>query len=169
MTRSQRVLAVAVAALVGLAAAADAAQQYRIYSNARFGTNADVPADWKPDPPPENGDGLIFRSPDGSASVTVSGSLHVFDTIGEAMEIYEAPASGEAITYRHREPRLLVVSGMRGDTIFYAKHILSCRDQVWNNLHIEYPASQKAAYDAMVTHIARSLHSGRSGQIGSCR
>ena len=156
------------AAALLIAAASAAAADYRPYANARFGTAADVPAGWASDPPPENGDGLVFRSPDQTASVTVSGSLHVWDTIDEAMAIYQQPNNGETITYRHREPRALVVSGTHGDTIFYARHILSCHDRVWNSVYIEYPASQKATYDAMVTHIARSLHAGRSGQLGGC-
>jgi hypothetical protein len=154
--------------LLGFACPAPAAD-YRNYANARFGTAADVPAGWRADEEPENGDGLVFRSPDGKASVTVSGSLHVWDTIDEAMKIYEEAGQGETITYRHREPRVLVVSGTRGDTIFYARHVLSCRDQIWNNVHIEYPAAQKAAYDAMVTHIARSLHGGPNGTVPRCR
>src|SRR5215831_17288985 len=104
-------------ALLAFAAVATAAPQYRTYVNARFGTTAEVPTDWKADPPPENGDGLRFRSPDQRASITVSGSLHVWDSIEEAMKIYETPDKDETITYRHREPRALVVSGTRGDTV----------------------------------------------------
>jgi len=155
--------------VLAFATAARAAPQYRTYANARFGTTADVPADWKADPPPENGDGLRFWSPDQRASITVSGSLHVYDTIDEAMKIYEEPGKGETVTYRHREPRVLVVSGTRGDTIFYARHILSCGDQIWNNVYLEYPAAEKAAYDALVTHVARSLRPGRSGQVPRCK
>jgi serine/threonine-protein kinase len=169
MARWHGPLVVAITFLVASACAPASAQQYRTYSNARFGTTAEVPADWKPDPPPANGDGLIFRSPDRRASVTVSGSLHVWNSIDEAMKIYEQPHDGETVTYRHREPRALVVSGTRGDVIFYAKHILSCGDQVWNSVHIEYPARNKAAYDALVTRVARSLRPGRSGQVEDCK
>jgi serine/threonine-protein kinase len=168
MIRSIALFGAAATLLLAFAGAAPAAD-YRGYANARFGTAADVPTGWRADPEPANGDGLVFRSPDGKASVTVSGSLHVWDSIDEAMKIYEEPQQGETITYRHREPRVLVVSGTRGDTIFYARHILSCRDQIWNSVHIEYPAAQKAAYDAMVTHIARSLHGGPNGTVPKCR
>ena len=168
MTRWTKASLAAIA-LLAVAAAATAAPQYRTYANARFGTTAEVPADWKADPPPENGDGLRFRSADQRASITVSGSLHVFDTIDEAMKIYEEPGNGETVTYRHREPRALVISGTRGDTIFYARHILSCGDQIWNSVYLEYPAAEKAAYDALVTHVARSLRPGRSGWVPRCK
>lgn len=162
-------LAIAVAAMVLALSSAAPAADYRPYANARFGTAAEVPAGWRAGPEPANGDGLVFRSPDGKASVTVSGSLHVWDSIGEAMKIYEDPEQGETITYRHREPRAIVVSGTRGDTIFYARHVLTCRDQIWNSVQIEYPAAQKAAYDAMVSHIARSLHGGPNGTVPKCK
>ncbi len=156
-------------ALLALAAAAPAAAQYKAYVNDRFGTTADVPADWKADPPPANNDGLRFNSPDGRASITVYGSLNNADTVEDAMKEYETPGEGETITYRHRERRAIVVSGTRGDTIFYARHVLSCRDLIWNSVHIEYPAADKAAYDALVTHVARSLHAGHSWQVKGCK
>jgi len=156
-------------ALLAIATVATAAPQYRTYANARFGTTADVPADWKSDPPPANGDGLRFVSPDQRASLTVSGSLQIYDTIDEAMKAYEEPGDGEKITYRHREPRALVISGTRGDTIFYAKHVLSCGDQIWNSIYLEYPAAEKTAYDALVTHVAGSLRPGRSAQVPRCK
>ena len=168
MTRWSKARLAAIA-LLAFAAAATAAPQYRTYANERFGTTADVPADWKADPPPENSDGLRFRSPDARASITVSGMLNIADTVEEAMKFYEEPREGETITYRHREPRALVVSGTHGDTIFYEKHVLSCRDEIWNNVYIVYPAAEKAAYDALVTHVARSLRPGRSWQVRGCR
>ena len=54
----------AAVALVLTAAAAAPAKQYRSYANPRFGTTADVPAHWRADLPPDNDDGLVFRSPD---------------------------------------------------------------------------------------------------------
>jgi hypothetical protein len=91
------------------------AQTFRTYVNQRFGTAAEVPAAWKPDPPPENRDGLAFRSPDGHASIIVSGSLQISDTIEEEMRLYEQPGPGEKITSRRRGPHVLVISGTRGE------------------------------------------------------
>ena len=151
-----------------LTASAVRSQTMRTYANERFGTTAEVPAAWKPDPPPANGDGLIFRSPDGHASITVSGSLHVSDTIEEEMRAYQQLEPGAKITYRRRGPRSLVVSGTRGDTIFYNKHLLSCRDQVWNNLYVEYPARERTMYDALAARVSRSLRPGHSEQVEEC-
>jgi serine/threonine-protein kinase len=166
MIRPPRVAAIVLLLAV---AAATAAERYRTYANDRFGTTADVPAGWVADPPPENSDGLTFRSPDQRASVAVYGGLHVWDTIDAAMQSFAEPGKDATVTYRHREARAIVVSGTRGDTIFYARHVLSCGDQIWNSVHIEYPAAQKADYDAMVAHVARSLRGGRSWQVPKCK
>ena len=152
---------------IGLVAVARA-QSWRIYSNERFGTTADVSFDWHPGRSPDNGDRLVFTSPDGRASIAVYGSLHNWDTIDQAVTIFETPNDGETITYKHREPRSIVISGTRGDRIYYAKSILSCHDNVWNSVRIEYPAALKEAFDSLVRHVAGSLRSGRSYQVDEC-
>ena len=161
-----RLVPILVAAL--LAAAPAFAGAWLTYANGRFGTTADVPADWKRGKPPENGDGLTFTSPDKRARITVSGSLQVMDTIEDTVAILDAPNDGETITYRHKEPGVVVVSGTVGKRIFYRKSILSCRDTIWNSVAIEYPKAEKEAYDAIVTHVAGSLRAGSGWQAENC-
>lgn len=145
-------------------------ETFRTYANARFGATAEVPSDWRSDPPPENGDGLIFRSPDGLASITVSGMLNIADSPDQAMSEREQAGDGETITFRQRGRRTITVSGLQGDKIFYRKAILVCGDQIWNDLSLDYPAARKAEYDALVVRVARSLRfSGASAQIPNCR
>jgi hypothetical protein len=144
------------------------AQSWRSYANARFGTIAEVPRDWRAGREPENGDGLAFTSPDGQATITVFGGLNIDDTVERAMSSREQPMEGETLTYKRRRGRVLVVSGLNGDRIFYRKSMLSCRDQIWNNVSIEYPTARKAAFDMLVTHVAGSLRFGRSAQIPKC-
>jgi len=156
--------------VISLAALAPghAEEKYRTYRNERFGVTADVPRDWKPGPPPENGDGLRFTSPDGAASISVSGSFNIGDTVAEALENEQLADDGETITYRDKRERMSVVSGTRGTVIFYRKAILSCGDQIVNRVAIEYPAARKAAFDALVTHVALSLRGGRGFQTENC-
>jgi hypothetical protein len=144
------------------------AQDWRGYTNPRFGTRAEVPRDWKMGDAPENDDGRVFTAPDGRASITVYGSLHVFDSIGEAMDILEAPKDGETVTYRQRTARAITVSGTKGERIFYRKALLSCRDRIWNGVSIEYPAADKQNFDALVTRVAKSLRGGQGYQVKGC-
>lgn len=157
----------ALAVLAALAGSASAGA-WRTYVNERFGTTAEVPADWRAGEPPANGDGLAFTSPDGSATIIVSGGFNVWDSLDEAYAAYGAPGDGETITYHRRADGWLVVSGTVGDLIFYRKSVLSCRDQIWNDLSIEYPAEDKAAYDGLVAHAARSLHGSGNEELGDC-
>lgn len=164
------------AALLGLAllissaalAPGHAQEKYRTYRNERFGVTADVPREWRSGRPPENGDGLKFTSADGAASISVSGSFNISDTVAEAMENEQLADDGETITYRVKQQRVSVVSGTRGSFIFYRKAMLSCNDQIVNRVAIEYPAARKAAFDALVTHVAASLRAGRGFQSDNC-
>jgi serine/threonine-protein kinase len=159
-------LKVAAFALAGVTAATSLVQAedaYRTYHNDRFGVSADVPRDWRAGRPPENGDGLQFTSPDGTATITVSGSYRIADSVAEALNSEQAPDEGETVTYQTRGPRMAVVSGMRGQTIFYRKVVLSCKDQVMNRVSIEYPLARKQQFDALVSHVAASLHGVEAG------
>ena len=160
-----RLVLVALALIVATSALA---QDWRSYSNPRFGTRADVPRDWTMGAAPENDDGRVFTAPDGAATITVYGSLHV-DSIADAMKIHETPQAGETITYRQRGPRTITVSGTRDNAIFYRKAILSCRDQIWNGVAIEYPSARKQDFDAVVTRVAKSLRGGQGWQVKACR
>jgi hypothetical protein len=143
--------------LAGAAIVAARAETMRLYANPRFGAIAEVPGDWRADPPPENGDGQRFTSPDGLATITISGILNIGDTVEAAMREEEQPGAGETITYRQRSGRALITSGTRGSEIFYRKSLLVCGDRIWNHVSLEYPAAQKAHYDSLVARIAGSL------------
>jgi len=160
----------AFALLIVAFAAPVRAESFRLYANPRFGATAEVPSDWKPDPPPENGDGLIFRSPDGAASLAVYGILNnIEDSVSAAMNEEEKPREGETITYHQRGARTIVVSGFIGDKIFYRKSILVCRDQIWNHLSMVYPTARKSEYDSIVATASKSLRFSGVSWIPNCR
>jgi hypothetical protein len=154
--------------LAGVAAAIStvrAEEAYRTYHNERYGVSADVPRDWKAGRPPDNGDGLKFTSPDGAATILVYGGYRLADTVAEALNSELAADEGETITYQTRAPRMAVISGMRGPTIFYRKVVVSCKDQVMNQISIEYPSARKPQFDTLVSHVAASL---RGVEAGPC-
>jgi hypothetical protein len=161
---------VLLAASIAMLSSASAEQGYRDYRNGRFGVSADVPSDWKAGPEPENNDGLVFTSPDGAATITVSGVLNADNAPAAAVIADEQHAQdGETVTYRKASARQAVISGTRGNMIFYRKAILSCNDQILNHLSIEYPVAQKQAFDALVSHVAASMRSSPGAQIPKCR
>lgn len=113
-----------------------------------------MPKDWASLPPPENGDGLIFVSPDQSARITVSGIFNF--SPGDASQ----PAEGFQPTYAKRGKGWSAASGVKDGTVIYRKSLTSCHGTISNDLEIEYPVAQKAAYDQLVRRIAASLAGG---------
>jgi serine/threonine-protein kinase len=150
----------AIAAAVVILSGWDAgASGWRTYHNPRFGVTAAYPAGWKMGPAPENNDGRVFSSPDGRARVTISGVFGL-DPRAREMSIRAEPLEGEKVLYKEQKGDWIVLSGARGNAIFYRKSLLSCKDTIWNDVEIAYPAEEKAKYDPLIAHIAASLRPG---------
>lgn len=150
------------AALLGGSALADA-HKWQTYKNPRFGTQGIYPADlFKPLDPPANGAGQGFESKDG-ASLVIQGMFNSLDDKSPkalAREYYGAD-SHPNVSYESSGKDWFVLSGTRGDTIYYEKVILSCKGDVVNALTIEYPASKKQRYDGLVGRIEKAFKPGR--------
>jgi hypothetical protein len=153
------------AALAALPWRAQAQEAWATYRNGRFGTTIEYPARFRPGRPPDNNDGLSFTAPDG-ASLRVWGALNVeeHDTAGLEAFLRESRDAGERITYRAAGRNWLVLSGTRGERVFYTRYALSHRNEIVNAFEISYPAGLAASYDAVVARIAKSLRSGRGYQ-----
>jgi hypothetical protein len=156
--------------LMTLAGPANAwAENWTVYGNARFGTWADYPAQrFTALPPPENGDGQTFKARDG-ATLTIFGRYNIND---------ETPASYEAdlrlgtdgdktsVTYRARGKDWLVLSGTRGNDVFYEKSLF--RGDIVHSMSLTYPQSLTTTYDPIAARIARSLRSHEVSIDGKC-
>ncbi len=136
------------------------------YANERYGFSIDYPARFRPDPPPENGDGLHFTTPDG-AEFTVSGILNISDSgaTSQSLGAYEASLRQSAdysdVTYRAVSGDTLVLSGYRGDTVFYERHVLSERQQLANSFTMTYPVTRRQVYDPLVARMSQSFRPGK--------
>lgn len=148
---------VAAVAIVALAVSADA-ETWKRYVNGRYGTFAEYPADrFRPLPAPDNGDGLSFQGKDG-ASLIISGSFNVERLTPAGYERF-LRTSGDRdfanVTYRSVGAHSLVLSGLRGDQVFYEEYLFA--GDLIHALFITYPRASKSEYDPIVTRIARSL------------
>ena len=113
-------------------------------------------------PPPDNGDGLQFRSADGTASITVGGGW--VSNFGLDWQIYRnatierARTSGTQITYQTNGPNWFVYSGYVNDQIVYFKAVAGCRDgSVADQLTVQYDAAQRSKYDQIVSVVSKSM------------
>lgn len=156
-------LGLAAAAAMILAAGAALAQPFwHHYANARFGTAADVPADFLADESPANGDGQRFVSPDGTAEIRIYGA---FNVVGSSLEDYRRflidsyAENGWVLTYTPAGADWLVISGVRGEEIVYLRAELGrgCPASLFHHVEMVYPVADAARWDGIVGHVAKSL------------
>ena len=129
------------------------------YSNPRFGTTVTFPGEVfsLPEPPPENGDGMTFLSPDG-ARLAVWGSFNALEQTPEQLADWEVghQTPNAELTYRRVAKDWLVLSGFDGDEVFYKRFEFGA-DGVIHGLLVTYPKALKARYDRLVGPIASSF------------
>ena len=137
------------------------AQSWRPYHNDRFGTVGASPAGWIAQRPPDNGDGQIFSSPDGRATLTISAGYNEPATPAGLARLAGYEDAG-TVTYRKAGKDWIVVSGQKNGQIFYRRYVLSCANSIWNSVSVDYPAAEKSAYDAIVAHAGAALRGART-------
>jgi len=160
---------------VAFVAVPASAGPWLIYNNARYGTIADIPAHgFTARPPSQNGDGRSWISDDGRGQILVFGDLIVTaDTpMAYRQEILGyARDDGLEIVYSAAKKNWFVYSGLLGGDIVYEKVVVTtgCDPMIGNHVYLRYPASQKAAYDAVIRHVAASLKGNQDAAMCNCR
>lgn len=137
---------------------ADQGGGYGLYQNSRFSTSISYPSGYfTADQPPDNGDGRRFSSADGQSYFLVFGQHDAFGlSKDEMMQQDKTLEAYKGVSYEKAGENWYVLSGLVGDAIFYRKVILA-PDGIIHQFEIRYPAAQKAAFDAVVTHMAQSF------------
>jgi hypothetical protein len=148
----------------GFAAPAKAGQ-WLTYQNDRYGATIDYPDRFKAAPPPDADDGRRFSSADGAEFVVyASYNALDFDLAGYEDGTLKHLDPGRIVTYSARGDTWFVVSGTKGDSIFYERHLLSHRGQMTETFSITYPAAAKPGYDPIVARMAKSFRPGKGFQ-----
>lgn len=136
--------------------------QYQNYSNPRFGFSVDVPVNYRKQPPPEDGDGAAFTSPDGKAQLSVFGENNVLgDTsaTGLAKEVQEVEGSGGQVTYRFVDDQSYICSGYDANgNVFYDRWVIYSHAEY--GMRWGYSPSIKTAMDSVVQHSVVSYKPG---------
>lgn len=159
------ILALLPLAVVLVAALPSQAAQWTSYANKRFGVVADVPPGFAPvGPEADNSDGLIFRSHDGLALLTIFGSrvgTRGFEAHMAAAMAQDKSYSGWTIRNKTITPRWAEYSGSNGSRQLRVRTIAACKGRLALSVKIEF----NGAMDAMVSRLFRSL---RPGPANSC-
>ena len=151
--------------LIGALALANLAPPaYKTYHNARFGYRIDYPADFRPQPEADNGDGRRFVSADGQTVLTAYASYNALDG-GLATDRQLARQSWQekhaSLTLDQLTRTGYVLSGQVKGRIFYEKTVL--QRNTFTTFSWEYPAARKAAMDAVIQHTIQTLQPSVAG------
>jgi hypothetical protein len=105
-----------------------------------------------------------FASADSTAKFLVGGFHNrKGDTPDGFKRWMMANAEGyDEITYRPRGRSWFVLSGYRGDQIYYEKVMFSCGGRVVNVFAISYPTARRALYNPVVERMEDNFHPGRN-------
>jgi hypothetical protein len=137
---------------------------YKTYHNARFGYRIDYPADFRPQPEADNGDGRRFLSADGQTVLTAYASYNALDG-GLAEDRKLAQQSWQkkhaTLTLDQLTRTGYVLSGQLKGQIFYEKVVL--KNNTFTTFLWEYPAARKAAMDAVIRHTIQTLQPSVAG------
>jgi len=137
---------------------------YKAYHNARFGYRIDYPADFRPQPEADNGDGRRFLSADGQTVLTAYAGYNALDG-GLAADRRIARQSWQekhaTLTLDQPTRTGYVLSGQVKGRIFYEKVVL--KNNTLTTFLWEYPAGRKAVMDAVIQHTIQTLQPSVAG------
>ena len=163
--RLPRLVTAALIALAAPFAVSARADQFRdvgggwqSYVNDRFGTSLIFPADlFTPGEAPTNGDGRRFLASDATLEVYAWNNVDG-ETAGSLKRRLIGSEGYENVTYSPSGSNWLVLSGYRGDNIFYEKYFF--RGEAVHGFGIEFPESAKPRYAPVVERIEDSFRAG---------
>lgn len=140
------------------------------YKNGRFGFQIDYPGGlFHEKPTPNRESGSVWETSDGVARLIATAAPN---ESGETLESYRTFVMQQSYAdakfdYTPAKSTWFVLSGTKGDTIFYERIYFVCQGRFIYGWQINYPAAQRKKYDAIVEAIHRSYKVGR-GDGGTC-
>ncbi len=149
-----------------------AANEWKTYQNGRFGFTVSYPAHlFTMQPPPENNDGRRFNADDDAYFITYGRFNTDFWTSIKPFQADKLKSDGyEKVTYKKAGKDWLVLSGYRGNDIFYEKYIFSCKFTVINVLYIVYDKTLNSKYSPLISRLNKGFKPGVGYDIdtGDC-
>ena len=135
---------------------------YSRYYNLLYGYRADFPKDLlTAQPEAGNGDGRVFTDSKGNAILTVYGSRLDMLSVRYKQDLVSITASKRNnVTYQKLTSSFSVISGFKGETIFYYKRIATDEglgSEGLASIVFEYPKVDSIKYKAAVIAVSRSL------------
>jgi len=139
------------------------ARQWPTHQDPRFGFSYSYPVDMFVPTEGERPSFYYFGSKEADAKFLVGAWNNEEGTTPEEFKQWMLThAEGyEDITYQPRGRSWFVLSGHRGDQIYYEKAIFSCSGRVVNVLAIAYPEAEHQRFDPVIERMEDNFKSGR--------
>lgn len=129
---------------------------WHLYVNPRFGVGVEYPSIFSVrDPPPDNGDGQVFRTTQGDATLRVYGSYNT-DNSSAAQLMQSYKAAGTKYSYSKATKDWFVLSGTKDGQISYVRCNLG-GSEVVGCAELDYPATELGKWAAVVGRVSKSL------------
>jgi hypothetical protein len=109
-------------------------------------------------PAPVSGDSRQFTSADATLEVFATANTEGETARTLRRRLLQEEQGYDDVTYAPSGENWLVLSGFRGDIIFYEKYLL--RDGIMHAFRMEFPASAKPFYAPVVERIEDSFRAG---------
>lgn len=138
-----------------------AGQGWTTYVNARSGASLSYPEDlFEPLPPTDGGENRRFVSRDGHAELEFIVLPRAPGQTPRSLQqsLIDQPGYGE-VTYRPRGRSWFVLSGYRGDRVFYDKYMFT-GDSI-QAFAMAYPSSHRHVYDPVLETIEDNFRPSR--------
>ncbi|MGE0459584.1 MAG: hypothetical protein AB7O56_15410 [Bauldia sp.] len=129
---------------------------WQYYVDPNFGTELYYPAYLFQSATP-TATGLIMQGPEATLEISALRGQGI-DTVAELRAFVTAGLGYEAVTYSPEGRGWLVLSGYRGDRVYYQKLFL-VGDTI-QGFSFEYPVANRAFYDPMVEMLEDSFRAG---------
>jgi hypothetical protein len=141
--------------------------KFAAYNNARFGYSIEFPSDLLlMQTESDNGDGATFVSKNGSAEMRVWGQFNVLNRSVRDEYTEVLKRANTNFTYKRLLKNGFAISGISGYRIYYQKTIYRPgKGGVFYTFTIEYPAAERAKFDAAVQRIAKSFKFDPSADV----
>jgi curved DNA-binding protein CbpA len=140
---------------------------WNTYQNARFSFALKYPADvFAIDSGTANENDRTFRSTSGDALLRIFATENVTGVTPAKYRRSLIEGRYAGVDFEHSPQRKFwfVLSGTRGDQVFYERVIFSCDTKAIHGWQMIYPSSERTLYDLVADEIQRNYtHSGRGG------
>ena len=137
------------------------ANTWETYRSQKFGYSLVFPADIvQPRSESPDGRGIEFTSDDGLVKLKILADYNAQNvSLGDyrAAILREFTESNQ-LEYGPMGRSWFVLSGVRGDSIYYQKVLFACGGRIINAFALTYPAQLRRAFDPIVTMIEKSFH-----------